>query len=240
MASIVVAHPDPEVVDGVVRATRAWRLETWSTTDTTCVLSLALRRAPEVVILGHHLPHDTAAAVRELRHHARSRVVALAPAAFSYTGLVAAGVERVVSPWASRVDLRRAVKWALALAEVDRGCQAQPTLRLGPVATASIAQAGFSDGRGGLSLTRIEASLLKALAARPGEVVTHAELIQAAWPRVPSHAVPRARLQVHVHNLRRKLHQVGRDAPAIERSFVTGYRLVSTGDLAVALPRKSA
>jgi DNA-binding response OmpR family regulator len=240
VTTVLVAYPDDEVVRAVVRSTVAWRYQTHSTTDPGQLLGMALRFAPDLVIMGCELPGETAAAVRELRDLVRTRVVALAPVAFDYTKLVAAGVERVVSPWAGRMELRRAVRWALHMAALERRHHAAPTIRLGPVTFLSMCGVLLMEGRGGRCLTRVEAAIFRALAARPGEVVLHHLLIKAAWPRVQCQEVPRKRMQVHIHNLRRKLEEWGPTAPTIELSCWNGYRLVPKGSVEVIRHQRSA
>lgn len=72
-----------------------------------------------------------------------------------------------------------------------------------------------------LDLTPIEFRLLKVLATRDGDVVTHSELAAAAWPRA---ADPDRRLvKPHVARLRRKLAGHGAPLPRSVRGF--GYQL---------------
>ncbi|MBK8247550.1 MAG: response regulator transcription factor [Gemmatimonadetes bacterium] len=240
MTTVLVAYPDADVVRAVARATVAWRYRTLSTTDPSMVRTMAVSAAPDLVIMGCELPGETAATICELKEYVRTRVVALAPAAFDYEKLVAAGADRVVSPWARRMELRRAVRWALHMAVLERRFHATPTIRLGPVTFMGICGVMFMEGRGGCCLTRIEAALFRLLAARPGEVVPHHELIKAAWPKVPCRLVPRTRMQVHIHNLRRKLEAWGPTAPRIELSCWNGYRLVPHGEVTVIRHLKAA
>jgi two-component system, OmpR family, KDP operon response regulator KdpE len=76
-----------------------------------------------------------------------------------------------------------------------------------------------------LHLTPIEYRLLTALAAQPGRVLTHAQLLTAVWG--PGHQQDHHYLRVHLANLRKKLE----DDPAAPRWLQTetgvGYRLLT-------------
>jgi two-component system response regulator MtrA len=72
-----------------------------------------------------------------------------------------------------------------------------------------------------LLLTPMEFRLLHALATRAGEVVTHAQLAAAGWPRATE--THRTLVKPHVARLRRKLAVSGGPLPRSVRGF--GYRL---------------
>lgn len=75
-----------------------------------------------------------------------------------------------------------------------------------------------------LSLTPVEYRLLKALAARPGSVLSRTRLIDAAYE---DHRIVSERtMDSHLKNLRRKLHEAGGDSVSIEGVYGVGYKLV--------------
>lgn len=75
-----------------------------------------------------------------------------------------------------------------------------------------------------LSLTPVEYRLLKALAARPGSVLSRTRLIQAAYE---DHRIVSERtMDSHLKNLRRKLHEAGGDAVGIDGVYGVGYKLM--------------
>lgn len=75
-----------------------------------------------------------------------------------------------------------------------------------------------------LALTPVEYRLLKALAARPGSVLSRARLIDVAYE---DHRIVSERtMDSHLKNLRRKLHEAGGDAVGIEGVYGVGYKLV--------------
>lgn len=75
-----------------------------------------------------------------------------------------------------------------------------------------------------LALTPVEYRLLKALAARPGSVLSRARLIDAAY--ADHRIVSERTMDSHLKNLRRKLHEAGGDAVTIEGVYGVGYKLV--------------
>ncbi|HEY5247803.1 MAG TPA: winged helix-turn-helix domain-containing protein, partial [Dermatophilaceae bacterium] len=86
--------------------------------------------------------------------------------------------------------------------------------------------ANYSATRGGhdLRLTPTEWRLLSALAASPGQLVTHAALLRAAWG--PSYGRESNYLRVYANQLRRKLEpDTGRPRYLITEPGI-GYRLM--------------
>lgn len=75
-----------------------------------------------------------------------------------------------------------------------------------------------------LALTPVEYRLLKALAARPGSVLSRARLIDAAY--ADHRIVSERTMDSHMKNLRRKLQDAGGDAVTIEGVYGVGYKLV--------------
>jgi DNA-binding response OmpR family regulator len=232
VTTVLVAHPDSVTVRRIARACSDWGYRTTPLGDPSHVVREAVARAPDLVIVGHDLPSDTAACSRELLEIVRTKVIALAYPIACRERLVAAGVSAVVAPRTGRMTLRRAVRQALHEAALGRQLHLTPTVRLGGFTHIALARVAFADGRG-LCLTRIENALLQALTARPGEVVLHHILTKAAWPRKACHQVRRKLMQYHIHNLRRKLARYGPDAPTIELSCLNGYRLIPKGEVVV-------
>ncbi|MCK7595334.1 response regulator [Pseudomarimonas salicorniae] len=75
-----------------------------------------------------------------------------------------------------------------------------------------------------LALTPVEFRLLKALAARPGSVLSRAQLIDAAY--ADHRIVSERTMDSHLKNLRRKLQEAGGEAVGIEGVYGVGYKLV--------------
>lgn len=75
-----------------------------------------------------------------------------------------------------------------------------------------------------LALTPVEYRLLKALATRPGSVLSRGRLIDAAY--ADHRIVSERTMDSHLKNLRRKLHDAGGDAVCIEGVYGVGYKLV--------------
>lgn len=75
-----------------------------------------------------------------------------------------------------------------------------------------------------LALTPVEYRLLRALNARPGSVLSRAQLINAAY--ADHRIVSERTMDSHLKNLRRKLHDAGGDAASIEGVYGVGYKLL--------------
>ncbi len=75
--------------------------------------------------------------------------------------------------------------------------------------------------------------LLRCLYRRHDDVVRHHHLIAAGWPHRHASMVGRTHARLHIHNLRRKLDELGPDAPTIDVLPFSGYRLVTKGELGV-------
>jgi DNA-binding response OmpR family regulator len=108
-----------------------------------------------------------------------------------------------------------------ALLRRSRWSEQAPETRLkaGAVELSLLERTAVLDGRA-LELTRLEFELLAYLAARPGQAVTRAELLQAVW-NYPADIATRT-LDKHVESLRRKLET---ENSLIETVRAVGYRL---------------
>jgi two-component system alkaline phosphatase synthesis response regulator PhoP len=108
-----------------------------------------------------------------------------------------------------------------ALLRRSRWSEQTPETRLkaGAVELSLLERTAAIDGRA-LELTRLEFELLAYLAARPGQAVTRAELLQAVW-NYPADIATRT-LDKHVESLRKKLEP---QSSMIETVRAVGYRI---------------
>ena len=83
-----------------------------------------------------------------------------------------------------------------------------------------------SGSGGGIRVTASEASILEALLAGDGAIVTHEDLAEALWGRAIADRHSRAAIRSHVYTLRRKLREVGLEAAVISLLGV-GYSLAA-------------
>lgn len=234
MPRLLLAHPDATAVRRMKRALEDWRHQVVATTDPTQVITLALRQAPDCVLVGHSTPDETSACARELRELLRTRVIALIARSEPdvVARLASAGVSHFLHPRARRMVTKRTLRRALGDAQWERRIRARPTLRLGSFTFGQLSGIWNINGRMGC-LTKIETALLSELARTPGEMVTYHRLIRAAWPREHGLAVPRDRLRVRICLLRRKPRGWDPNAPTILLSPRNGYRLVPDGEVRV-------
>ena len=187
-------------------------------------LGLVASFRPDLIVIGHAQVTDTIAWLTELRDVYRTPVVAIAqPSAAG--ALASAGVSQVVPPRVLRRPLARAVRHALHELEAKRRLRLSPTFFVGTDAFGSLI--GLVQFRGRMRLlTQTERRIFRALMEARGSVVRYDQLAKAAWPTEATFQVPRARVRVHVHNIRNILAEFGEHGPRIELSLLNGYRLV--------------
>lgn len=82
-------------------------------------------------------------------------------------------------------------------------------------------------GERALGLTAVEFRLLRALARRPGQVLSRQQLIAAAYD--DQRVVSERTIDSHLKNVRRKLVAAGAPEGSIEGLYGLGYRLAATG-----------
>jgi DNA-binding response OmpR family regulator len=164
------------------------------------------------------------------------RLYAEAMAAARRVARVAAELERaaLVAPqpgWpAAAASCRRAEASlrtsAQAIPEVPpdpSGADPRRAIVLGPLTIERVRRVAFWDGAP-LQLTRLEFDLLVALAERPGEVLTKADLLRSVWGYAGRPTRTRT-VDSHASRLRRTLCDAGADGATVANVWGVGYRL---------------
>lgn len=224
MTTLLVAHPDPVAVRRIAQALTDWGHQVVTTTESGAIPFLATRHTPDVVLMGHATPTETAAATSELLDWKRVPIVALSGAEGAPELLKGVGADWCIPPRCGRRVLKGAVKAALRIAFLRQTLPSFPVLALGRCLFCQVRQVVVTEEQT-IPLTPIETVLLAAMAMQPGLMVPHHRLILAAWPG-KALQIERRRMQMHIHRLRRKLAVGGPDAPRIELSVFLGYRIV--------------
>lgn len=185
----------------------------------------------DVVCLDSILPHDGAGRfAASLGNGATAALLLAIPSAPSATASLPPFFDPrrhglVTKPIVSREFARQV---GAALAERARRNRRDGFVQVGGIAfDAATRRLLFSDG-GELPLTPTEARLVGCLLRRPGEFVSHDELLQEVWDYPPELGGPEV-VRAHVSNLRRKLRFIGKDPQLLRTQPFQGYALVAGG-----------
>ncbi|HEY0780549.1 MAG TPA: response regulator transcription factor [Gemmatirosa sp.] len=192
--------------------------------------AMAAARGPDLVVLDVGLPDmDGAAVCRAFRTWSRAPVLVLSGrhSEAEKVRLLDAGADDYLTKPFGAGELAARVRARIRAAGV-RGAPS-PTVRHGPVRVGDLVldvdgRVATRAGRE-LHLTRIEWEILRTLAVRAGEVLSHQDIFDTVWGQPFGDAVKSVR--VHVTNLRRKIERV----PSAPELIVTvrrdGYQLVA-------------
>ena len=182
-------------------------------------------RRPDLLVLDLGLPDgDGVELIRDLRTWSAAPVIVLSARtaeADKIAALDAGADDYLVKPFGAG-ELTARVR-----AQLRRNQQQTPagatTIGFGAI-TVDLVQRSVSRDGAPLHLTPIEYRLLTLLAAQPGRVITHPQLLKAVWG--PGHAEDTHYVRVHMANLRKKVEA----DPSQPRHLVTeagiGYRFV--------------
>jgi DNA-binding response OmpR family regulator len=164
------------------------------------------------------------------------RLYAEAMAAARRAGRVAAELERAAlgaaqPGWqAAAASCRRAEASLRTSAQAIPEMPPDPTaadprraIVLGPLTIERVRRVAFW-GAAPLQLTRLEFDLLVALAERPGEVLTKADLLRSVWGYAGRPTRTRT-VDSHASRLRRALHDAGAGGATVVNVWGVGYRL---------------
>ncbi|GAA1238197.1 response regulator [Oryzihumus leptocrescens] len=223
MTFVLVVDDEPQIVRTLTINLRARDYEVESAGDGRSALQVMQERTPDVVVLDLGLPDmDGVQVLQQIRASSQVPVVVLSARQESddkVEALDAGADDYVTKPFGMDEFLAR------IRAAARRGPSDAPEA---PVVTTADFTLDFGDhratrGQDEVRLTPTEWRLLAALAQSPGRLVTHAELLRAAWG--PAYGRESNYLRVYANQLRRKLEP----DPSHPRYLVTepgiGYRL---------------
>jgi DNA-binding response OmpR family regulator len=221
---VLVVDDEPRIVAGVRKYFEQAGFDVLAASDGPGGLSMALSERPDLVILDLMLPGmDGMDICRELRRESDVPIIMLTARveeSDKLIGLELGADDYVTKPFSPRELVARS---RAILRRVQKTSQAAPTetYRFGNVFFDLAARQCIVDGQA-VSLTPTEFDLLSVLVRGRGRVFSRTQLLEAAHLGVYD-GVERT-IDVHVHNLRRKLEPDPAHPRYILTAFGTGYR----------------
>lgn len=219
---VVIVDDEPRIVSGVKKYFEQAGFEVLAAYDGPSGLALALDARPDLVVLDLMLPGmdgiDVCRAIRRASNVPIIMLTARVGEADKLVGLELGADDYVTKPFSPRELVARA-------RAVLRRVQASPaapsqTMRFGEVVFDVTARQCVVDGQV-VPLTPTEYSLLLVLVQHPGQVFTRLQLLEAA--HLGAYDGVERTIDVHIHNLRRKLEPDPARPRYILTAFGTGY-----------------
>jgi two-component system KDP operon response regulator KdpE len=221
---IMVVDDEPHIVRTLSINLRARDYEVESAGDGRSALQIMSERTPDVIVLDLGLPDmDGVEVLRRIRQTSMVPVIVLSARQESddkIEALDAGADDYVTKPFGMAEFLAR------VRAAARRGAIEAAPLPAVHTTDFTLDFANYRATRGGqeVHLTPTEWRLLSALAATPGQLVTHTALLRAAWG--PSYGRESNYLRVYANQLRRKLEpDTGRPRYIITEPGI-GYRFM--------------
>ena len=223
MSSVLVADDDPHILDVVAHALGRAGHEVARARDGNEALMRARTEAPDLIVLDVGMPHrDGLEVCRTLRAEGSNAPILFLSARDEEVdrilGLEMGGDDYVTKPFSPR-ELTARVGAILRRATVLP--EAEPQALTHGAVTFDPARARVLCGEADVALTALELSILGALMARPGVVLTRERIIEHAYDGI--HVSDRT-VDSHVRNLRAKFAEAG-STSVIETVPRLGFRL---------------
>jgi DNA-binding response OmpR family regulator len=219
---VLIVDDEAHIVTGVQRYFEQAGFEVEAAYDGPTGLAKALSVRPNLVILDLMLPGmDGLDVCREIRRESDVPIIMLTARveeADLLIGLELGADDYVTKPFSPRTLVARA---RALLRRVPATASSTRTYRFGNVVFDLAAQQCLVDGRV-VPLTSTQFSLLQVLVQHPGQVFTRMQLLEAA--RLGVYEGVERTIDVHIHNLRRKLEADPARPRHILTVFGTGYR----------------
>lgn len=219
---ILIVEDDPDVVRVASAYLTREGFDVEIARDGETGLARALEAPPALVVLDRMLPGmDGLEVLRRLRAEARTPVILLTARTEEgdrIAGLEAGADDYVPKPYSPRELVARV---RAVLRRVGAPSEERPVVLVGPLRVDPNRRSVTAHGRQ-VALTTLEFDLLYTLAAAPGRVFTRGELLDRVWGE-DFVGVDRV-VDVHLSNLRQKLHEVHGDA-LLETVRGVGYRV---------------
>jgi len=226
---VLIVDDEPRIVEGVRKYFEQAGLDVLAAYDGPTGLSLALAEEPDLVVLDLMLPGmDGLDVCRELRRESNVPVIMLTARVEEtdkLIGLELGADDYVTKPFSPRELVARA-RAVLRRVQTTSTPSSTKTHRFGNVVFDVPAQRCVI-GEQVVPLTPTEFSLLHVLVQHAGQVLSRMQLLEAAHLGVYD-GVERT-VDVHIHNLRRKLEPDPAHPRYIHTVFGVGYRFSDEG-----------
>jgi two-component system alkaline phosphatase synthesis response regulator PhoP len=220
---VLIVDDEQRIVSGVRKYFEQAGFDVLAAYDGPTGLSLARTESPDLVVLDLMLPgKDGMDVCRELRRESTVPIIMLTARVDEtdkLVGLELGADDYVTKPFSPRELVARARAVLRRVQEMST--PAIRTHRFGDVVFEVEAQRCVIDDRV-IPLTPTEFALLQVLVAHPGQVLSRMQLLEAAHLGVYN-GVERT-VDVHIHNLRRKLERDPAHPRHIQTVFGAGYR----------------
>jgi len=221
MRRILVLDDEPQILRALRVALREAGFEAIPAETAEEALDRASIRPPDAAIVDLVLPDgDGIEVCRSLREWSSAPIIVLSAIGDEdekVRALEAGADDYVVKPFAPRELVARL---EANLRRVGGG-QDEPAIHAGELEIDLAAHAVRRAGEE-IHLTPIEFNLLRALALRPGRLMTHRALLVEVWG--PAYADDTQVLRTHIANLRRKIEPAGEAPRHIQTDPGIGYR----------------
>ncbi len=227
---VLIVDDEPRIVDGVRKYFEQAGFDVLAAYDGPAGLALARSAKPDMVVLDLMMPGMGGLDVcRELRRESDVPIIMLTARveeADKLIGLELGADDYVTKPFSPRELVARAravlrrVQSAPAVVETN-------VYRFGDVVF-DVAGRRCLVGQKAVSLTPTEFSLLHVLVRHPGQVFSRAQLLKAA--HLGAYDGVERTVDVHIHNLRRKLKADPAHPRYILTAFGIGYRFSDGND----------
>ncbi len=221
---VLIVDDEPRIVTGVRKYFEQAGFDVLAAHDGPAGLSLARAEGPDLVVLDLMLPGmDGLDVCRELRRESNVPIIMLTARveeADKLIGLELGADDYVTKPFSPRELVARA-RAVLRRANTAPAVESPVVYRFGDVVFDAAAQHCVVGGQI-VPLTSTEFSLLQVLVRHPGQVLSRMQLLDAAHLGVYD-GVERT-IDVHIHNLRRKLEADPAHPRYILTAFGRGYR----------------
>jgi DNA-binding response OmpR family regulator len=224
--TILVVDDEPTIVEIVARYLERAGFETHQAMDGPEALRLAGLHRPDLVVLDLMLPGlDGIEVMRRLHERPGRRVAVILLTARGaesdrLVGLRHGADDYVVKPF-SPAELVARVEAVMRRVSPPAEADATPPIEHGPLRVEPLTRRVLLDGEE-LSLTQREFDLLAYLAARPGQVFSRDQLMEAVWEY--PFFTDTSTVTVHIRRLRAKLGDDPAEPRFIETVWGVGYR----------------
>lgn len=225
---VLIVDDDRELSDALRTVLEGQGFEVEAAYDGSAALAACRKEAPDIVLLDYELPDvDGPELCRQLRTFIDSYIILLTGRSAEQdkvTSFTLGADDYVVKPFSYPELLMRMRSMLRRPRGLEQGLAPTHRRTIGPV-TVDRSTREVWVGDEAVVLTKTEFSILSALFDRSGAVLERKDMLREVWGGEWSESGHM--IEVHVHNLRRKLTAAGADPSFLVTIRGVGYRLVA-------------